>query len=204
MIVEDVDYEVRFPKGFERAMNGEVGQYEHGDEGESKRHLSYYTLQLLHLVVLPCYEGKRQDASEVEEHEVELGPEEEAEAYAHDDGLQGGRRLPVPREAQHVVEAMSQDGQGELFHAVAIGEEVGGIGYDAEKKELDPFQTSPRGGFLPRKLSPSGEMEGGRGVEEPHRLPRIEQIEVAADYLDEVDAYEAVAREEGCRFVHEE
>ncbi len=58
-----------------------------------------------------------------------------------------------------------QPGQAYLFYTSEDKEFCWGL------RPLDPLQTSPRGGFLPRKLSPSGEMErdlrglrGSRGL----------------------------------------
>ena len=79
---------------------------------------------------------------------------------------------------------MGKEGKGKLLHTVAITEEIRGIGQDAKK-------TSQRN------------CQGGSG-EEPHHLQRIEQEEIAADNLDEVNAHETAPRKHGCPLMEEE
>ena len=124
MIVEYVDHEVRLPKCIQRSVHGEVCQDECRHQSHTSQRPSNDNPQFLEFIVLPGNEDEGQDTTEVEEKEVELHPENESHTYAHRERLPPLRHVVFLDEAQHVVEAVGQKGQRELFHAVAVTEEV--------------------------------------------------------------------------------
>ena len=184
VIVEDVDLEISIPERTQGAMNGEVDQHTSRNRQEAEECPPDDGPELLRLAPSPSDEEEHEQTSGIEEQEVELHPEEQRHAEAHREGMPPGRDLPVHHETEHVVEAMGKDGQGELLHTVAIREEVGRIGQHTQ-------QAHQGNGY-------------GRGGEEPHRSERIEQIEVAAHDLEQVDAHETAPGKHGRPFVQEE
>ena len=184
VIVEDVDHEIRLPKCRQSAMSGEVDQHPCRDCGNAQESPPDDHPEVPRLPVPPSDIQEHEKASSIEEKEVELHPKQERDADAHHERRPSRGHLPVPDEAQHVVEAVSEDGEGELLDAVAVAEEVGSVGQKPEKKR-------------------EGEHPRGRR-EEPHRPPRIEQIEEAAHDLHQINADETAPRKHGRPFVQEE
>ena len=77
---------------------------------------------------------------------------------------------------------MSKDRQSKLLHTIAIREEVGRIGNDAQKEYEAPPPTKP-----PRR-------EAFFFAPQREGLPRIKQIDVATHYLQQVDTNETAPR----------
>ena len=180
-------------------MKGEVYQDECRHQNHTCQCPKYDQAQVLHLSALPCNECQRHDASDVEEQEVELHPEEQCYADAYAKRMPPAGDVAVADEAQHVVEAMCHDRQRELFHAVAVAEEVGGVGDDAQK-----HQGSYERRALPRGTSPYVRRGRLRGREELHGAQGVVEEAVAADDLHDVYPDEVAPGEHGSRLVQEE